>query len=220
MSTEIVANADPRELKMYFEKFATMIDAGLSLVRVLEVLEEQSAGRLKDASAHLIEKLQSGETLSRAMSQFPDVFSPLCIGLVRAGEVGGVLDETLNRYAKLIGPIDRFEKIGRAYENLKMSVWCETLGTLLISGVPLLQALETVAGAHQDFGFLQDVHDNFKEAIERKEKQKLRDPCLYECFPEGTDPMIIQMIAVGEETGSLDRMFFALAEYYREQSEI
>lgn len=218
MSTEIVTNADPRELKMYFEKFAIMIDAGIPLVRCLEILEEQCTGRLKDVSHSLIEKVQSGERLSRAMSEFPDVFSPLSVGLVRAGEVGGVLDETLNRYAALIEPIYRFERVGQAYESLKTSVWCQTLGTLLVSGFPLLRALQTVAIVHPDFAFLQEVHDKLKEELEQEPLRQ--DPSLHECFPEGTDPIIIQMIAIGHETGALDRMLFKLADYYRKESEI
>ena len=72
----------------------------VSLVRCLDVLEQQTTSpRLKEIIRDIEQEVQGGATLSRSMAKFPRVFTNLTVGLVRAGEVGGVLDETLDRLA-------------------------------------------------------------------------------------------------------------------------
>ncbi|MDH4179073.1 MAG: type II secretion system F family protein, partial [Armatimonadota bacterium] len=89
-----------RDLAVFCRQFATMIDAGVSLVRCLAVLEEQSgSARLRGIIREIQAAVESGETLSRALTRWPRIFNNLFVGLIRAGEVGGVLDETLNRLA-------------------------------------------------------------------------------------------------------------------------
>ena len=89
-----------KDLSIFCRQFATMINAGVSLVRCLDVLEQQiNSPRLKEIIRDIEAEVQGGATLSRSMAKFPRVFSNLTVGLVRAGEVGGVLDETLDRLA-------------------------------------------------------------------------------------------------------------------------
>ena len=84
-----------RHLSIFCRQFATMINAGVSLVRCLDVLEQQTdSPRLKEIIRDIEVEVESGATLSRSMAKFPRVFTNLAVGLVRAGEVGGVLDET------------------------------------------------------------------------------------------------------------------------------
>lgn len=86
------------ELSIFCRQFSTMIDAGVSLVRCLDVLSEQStSAKLRRIIADLRAEVEAGNTLSKAMSKYPTVFSNLFIGLIRAGEVGGVLEESLQR---------------------------------------------------------------------------------------------------------------------------
>jgi len=86
------------DLSIFCRQFSTMIDAGVSLVRCLDVLSEQSqSAKLRRIIADLRAEVEAGNTLSKAMSKYPTVFSNLFIGLVRAGEVGGVLEESLQR---------------------------------------------------------------------------------------------------------------------------
>lgn len=89
-----------RDLAMFCRQFATMIGAGVPLVRCLDVLEQQtSSASLKVIIRDIEQEIEGGATLSRAMTKHPRAFSNLAVGLVRAGEVGGVLDETLDRLA-------------------------------------------------------------------------------------------------------------------------
>src|SRR4051794_37601132 len=91
------------ELSVFCRQFSTMIDAGVSLVRCLSVLQEQAtSSRLKRITADLQAEVEAGNSLSKAMAKYPRVFSNLFIGLIRAGEVGGVLEETLQRLSSFL----------------------------------------------------------------------------------------------------------------------
>jgi len=298
-----------RDLAVFCRQFATMIDAGVSLVRCLAVLEEQSgSGRLRGIIREIQGSVESGETLSRAMTRWPKVFTNLFVGLVRAGEVGGVLDETLNRLAtfmeenermrrkvkaamtypvlvlifatvvvigmvtwilpqfvsvfkdlgitdlpgptKILIQISNFlttkwymmiggvflfvvafgqyihTRIGRRHWDwvkLKVPVFgklnhkiciarfSRTLSTLLVSGVPILQALETVAGT-VDNEIMADAIMASRAAI--REGEQIGDPLQRSgMFP----PMVVQMVAIGEETGSLDAMLSKIADFYESE---
>jgi len=92
-----------KDLTMFCRQFATMINAGVSMVRCLAVLEQQAGSpNLKRVIREVAYNVEGGETLTRSLSQFPHIFSNLFIGLVRAGEVGGVLDETLDRLSTFL----------------------------------------------------------------------------------------------------------------------
>ncbi len=282
-----------RDLAIFCRQFATMIDAGVSLVRCLAVLEEQSgSARLRQIIREIQAAVESGETLSRALTRWPRIFSNLFVGLVRAGEVGGVLDETLNRLATFMEENERlrrkvksamtypvlvlvfatvvvvglvtfilpqfvkvFEDLGidknlpaptqilvqisnflttkywmliigivlaylafsqykhtrigrRHWDWLKLKIpvfgklnhkiaiarFSRTLSTLLTSGVPILQALETVAGA-VDNEIIGDAVMAARAAI--REGEQIGDPLQRSgMFP----PMVVQMVAIGDET--------------------
>lgn len=97
---------------------------------------------------------------------------------------------------------------GIMLKKMAISKFTRTLGTLIKSGVPILQALETVAktsGNKVIEGTIMDA----REAI--REGEKISEPLKKSgVFP----PMVIQMIAVGEETGSLDTMLSKVADFY------
>ncbi len=93
----------PVHISVFCRQFATMINAGVSLVRCLSVLEKQAINpTMKETIRDVQNRVEAGETLSRAMSHHPAIFSSLTLGLVRAGEIGGVLDETLDRLAQFM----------------------------------------------------------------------------------------------------------------------
>ncbi|HEX8463360.1 MAG TPA: type II secretion system F family protein [Abditibacterium sp.] len=296
-----------QQISIFCRQFATMINAGVSLVRCLSVLEKQTTNtKLKDIIRDTQNRVEAGETLSRAMSHHPAAFSNLTLGLVRAGEVGGVLDETLERLAQfmesdirmrqkikaamtypvlvgivavvivvflvtfivpkfldifkdfkvemppmtlalisvsnfmtnprsalplvlgIVGFFVAFKKFKstkwgkRIYDKYKMKVpvfgklshniaverFCRTLSTLLTSGVPILQALETVSAAIDNETFT-DVIMNARARI--REGDPIGDPLeKSKLFP----PMVVQMISIGEETGALDQMLGKVADFY------
>ena len=87
-----------KDLSIFCRQFSTMIDAGVSLVRSLDVLGEQTQNpKLKRILREIQVEVESGQQLSKAMQKYPKVFSNLFVGLIRAGEVGGVLEEALQR---------------------------------------------------------------------------------------------------------------------------
>jgi len=92
-----------RDMTVFYRQFATMVNAGLTLVSSLDILSEQVENKslekiIKDIKADV----EAGTTLAEAMSKKPQVFSELYLSMIRAGEIGGVLDEILNKIADLI----------------------------------------------------------------------------------------------------------------------
>ena len=91
-----------KDLAILSRQFASMTSSGLTLLRSLAILEEQtSKPKLRLALSQIRVDVQGGATLSKAMSAHPDHFPLLMVNMVRAGETGGFLDEALSRIAKM-----------------------------------------------------------------------------------------------------------------------
>lgn len=89
-----------KEIAVFSRQFATMINAGLSLLRSLAILAEQTPNRaLAEIISAIKTDVEKGKSLSEAMDGHPKAFNRLYVAMVRAGEIGGVLDETLLRLA-------------------------------------------------------------------------------------------------------------------------
>jgi type IV pilus assembly protein PilC len=89
------------DLMVMTRQLATMVSAGLNLLRALRVLEDQTESkRLKQALVDVRGDVESGSSLSDAMQRHPKVFSVLYVSMVRAGETGGFLETTLLRVAE------------------------------------------------------------------------------------------------------------------------
>ncbi len=92
-----------RDIVIFSRQFATMVNAGLSLIRALSVLEEQTdSDALRDVLGKVRGDVERGTSLSAAMDRHPKVFTELFVAMIRAGEIGGVLDETLLRLADIL----------------------------------------------------------------------------------------------------------------------
>jgi type IV pilus assembly protein PilC len=300
------------DLAIFARQFSTMLDAGVSLIRCLDVLQAQTNNaRLRKILMDLSARVESGESLSRSMARHPKAFSQMIIGLIRAGEVGGVLEESLQRIAgflekdvqlrrkirsALTYPVivllaaigiviflvswlvpqfaQLFKELGikelpaptqflvdlsalftqryyvvliavaavfiayklfvstrvgrRVADRVKLRVpvfgplhhkivmarFSRTMGTLLASGVPILQAMETVAGVVGN----SVVSDAVIESRARiREGEKIADPLQRsKMFP----PMVVHMVSVGEESGSLDHMLNKIADFYENEVEM
>ena len=106
-----------KEISILCRLFSTMIDAGLPLISCLDVLIEQTDNpRMKKALQDVYKKVKEGETLSRSLGDHPRIFPELMVNLVEAGEVGGVLDDVLNRLA------NHFEKEHKMNEKIKSAM--------------------------------------------------------------------------------------------------
>lgn len=97
-----------KDKAVFSRQFAAMVNAGVALVRALGVLSEQCSNpRLKRALINISSEVQQGTNLTESMRKHPDCFDALYLSMVQAGEVGGVLDEVLNRLAKLLEDMAR-----------------------------------------------------------------------------------------------------------------
>ena len=297
-------------LMVFTRQLATLVDSGLPLLRSLNVLAKQERDRLmKNTINKLADSVQSGSTFSDALALHPRIFNDLYVNMVRAGEVGGVLELVLNRLSefqekaakiknkviaamvypgivmtmavgimtflmifivprfeaifhdilgdKPLPPVTRFvigvsgfmkndgliilgaviaivtfyKLIGRTrrgrlvIDNFKLrmplfgnlnrktaiSRFARTLGTLVTSGVPILQALNITretAGNAAIARAIAQVHDSVKEG------ESIVQPLeASRAFP----PMVVSMIDVGEETGTLPEMLLKIADVYDDE---
>jgi type IV pilus assembly protein PilC len=297
-------------LMVFTRQLATLIDAGLPLLRGLSVLEKQERDVvLKNTINQLADSVQGGSTFSESLGQHPKIFNKLFVNMVKAGELGGVLELVLGRLAEfqekaqrvknkvksaMIYPVivlslamvimaflmvfivPKFESIfhdmlgdkplpaitrfviglsgfmqqhwlillggifalifgyklasrtpgGRALidrialraplfgdltRKSSISRFARTLGTLVTSGVPILQALN-ITRETADNTVIADaitqVHDSVKEGASIVQPLEASG-----AFP----PMVISMIDVGEETGQLPEMLLKIAEVYDDE---
>jgi type IV pilus assembly protein PilC len=295
-------------LSRFTRQFATMIGAGLPMVQCLEILASQSdSSEFKKVIDQVRENVQSGTTLSEALSRHKKVYDDLYVNMVEAGEIGGALDTILIRLANyrekadalarkvkgaLIYPavvvsvatlvtfimlrfiVPVFAKmfrgvgaelpaptqmvlgfskflqdymwiivglfvmgivafryyykteagrynvdknmlkipvIGNVLRKASVARFTRTLGTLLSSGVSILDALEITAKTAGNKVIQKAIQ---KSVVSIAEGDTITQP-LKETgvFP----PMVTQMIAVGEKTGGLDDMLNKIADFYEEE---
>ncbi len=297
-------------LTVFTRQLATLIDAGLPLLRALNTLiKQEKSPVLRNAMTNMATAVESGGTFSEALAQHPRIFTKLYVNMVKAGELGGVLEIVLTRLAEfqeksekikgkvvsamvypivvlliavaimafllvfivpkfqqifadmlggkplpgltqfviavstgfkdnfiLIGVglvvvviaykvfaktpfgalfIDRFKLqaplLGDLVRKSAISRFSRTLGTLVSSGVPILQALnitKETAGNIVIANSIAKVHDSVKEG------ETIVTPLEASgVFP----PMVISMIQVGEETGQLPDMLIKIADVYDEE---
>ncbi len=99
-----------KDKAVFSRQFAVLMNAGVAIVRSLGVLSEQCSNpKLKQALIEISTDVQSGMNLSESMRKHPDCFDGLYVSMIQAGEVGGVLDEVLNRLAKLLEDVARLQ---------------------------------------------------------------------------------------------------------------
>lgn len=300
----------PKQITQFTRQFATLLEAGLPVVRSLDILQRQFRGEMKETLAMVKEDVESGSNLSESLARQGHVFDKLFVNMVRAGEAGGVLDLVLTRLAEyreksqtlknrvvgaLVYPaavtfiatsilafimvfiIPRFEQMfvelqvklpmvteiligasrtvatywylvlftpvlialayrmfvrtpkgrrvadgvklqlpvmGGILSKTAVSRFCRTLGTLLQSGVPLLESLTIVrntSGNEVVALAIDGVHSAVKEGDSISESL---------CHTPVFDDMAVNMIAVGEETGALDRMLLKVADTYENEVDV
>src|ERR687896_2276011 len=131
----------PKSLQIFSRQFATMIDAGLSVVSALVILEEQTEDKyLATIIAELRADVEGGLLLSQAMGRHPKVFSRLYVSMVEAGEAAGILDEVLDRVAYQIEKetqIKRRVKGAMIYPTMVLAFATLVLTAMLMFLVPV-----------------------------------------------------------------------------------
>jgi type IV pilus assembly protein PilC len=141
----------PKSLQIFSRQFATMIEAGLSVVTALVVLEQQTDDpALGTVIADVRERVEAGAFLSEAMAQHPDTFNRLYIAMVEAGEAAGVLDTVLDRVATQIEKeqkIKRRVKGAMIYPIVVLSFASLVLAGMLMFLVPVFtKVFDTLGG--------------------------------------------------------------------------
>ena len=297
-------------LTTFTRQLATLVDAGLPLLRGLRVLERQERHpKLKSVIAELALSIEGGATFSESLAQHPKIFNRLYVNMVKAGELGGVLEVVLNRLAEfqekaqkiagkvkaamfypvavlvvaiaimgvlvvfvipkfkdvfaglgegrplpaftmlvlnisdfvrgniivtilsVVGLVIAFKlfiktKFGRhAWDKVKLKMpalgpvitkvsisrFTRTLGTLVSSGVPILQALTIVRETSSNVviaNAVNAVHESVKEG------ETITAPLEASgVFP----PMVVSMVDVGEQTGALPEMMMKIADTFDDE---
>ncbi len=101
----------PKYLALFTRQLSTLQDAGLPLLRSLQILEsQQKPGLLKNILLGVTEEVEGGSSLSEAMGKYPKAFDHLFVKMVNAGEIGGVLDVILQRLSEFMEKSERLKR--------------------------------------------------------------------------------------------------------------
>ena len=140
----------PRDLTIITSQLASLVKSKVSLLEAMKILSEQTESpELKKIVFHIKEELEGGKGLSEALSAYPDVFSPLYINMVRSGESGGVLEDSLARLADFREEEETLKaKISSAlaYPAFIVMVGILTVLALLFFAMPRLTSLFSELG--------------------------------------------------------------------------
>jgi type IV pilus assembly protein PilC len=145
-----IAKVSVKDKAVFSRQFAVLVNAGVAMVRGLGVLSEQCPNpKLKRALTSISSDVQEGINLSDAMRKFPECFDNLYVSMIQAGEVGGVLDEVLNRLAKLLEDVARLQNQIKA--ALSYPVTVASLAVLIFFGMVRF-LLPIFAGIFKEIG--------------------------------------------------------------------
>ncbi|HOK76801.1 MAG TPA: type II secretion system F family protein, partial [Verrucomicrobiota bacterium] len=129
----------------FTRQLATLVDAGLPLLRGMRVLERQERNpTLKQIIGEMAVAIEGGSTFSEALAQHPKVFNRLYVNMVKAGELGGVLEVVLNRLAEFMEKAQKIRgkvKAALFYPVAVLTVATVILGVLMVFVVPRFQAI-------------------------------------------------------------------------------
>lgn len=129
-----------KELVVFSRQFATMIDAGLSVLKCLDILTKQTEDQvLREALATVRHDVNTGASLTEAMSKHPRVFSKLYINMVRSAEAGGILDQVLDRLATFLEKeMDMRQKVRSAmmYPTVVFAFAAIVMGGMMFGVLP------------------------------------------------------------------------------------
>ena len=124
----------PKHLTLFTRQLSTLQDAGLPLLRSLQILEgQQKPGKLKNVLQGVCEDVEGGSSLSEAMAKHPKAFNRLYTKMVAAGEVGGVLDIILQRLAEFMEKAQSLKRKIRAAMLYPIAV--VVISTVIVTGI-------------------------------------------------------------------------------------
>src|ERR671920_2425874 len=138
------------DLVVFSRQLATMINAGLPIVRALYVLSEQTENpKLKDVVVAVRKDVEAGSSLSESLEEHPEVFSRLYTEMVKAGETGGILDGVLLRLAD---QLERMQDLRRKIRSALTYPIVVLILAILAASFMLIFIVPVFAGLFQDLG--------------------------------------------------------------------
>jgi len=138
------------DLVVFSRQLATMINAGLPIVRALYILSEQTENpKLKDVVVEVRKDVEAGSSLSQALEKHPKAFSRLYVEMVKAGEIGGILDGVLLRVAD---QLERDQDLRRKVRGAMIYPVFVLAFAILAASFMLIFIVPVFAGLFQDLG--------------------------------------------------------------------
>ena len=132
-------------LTTFTRQLATLVDAGLPLLRGLRVLEKQERNAtLRNIIGDLALAIEGGSTFSEGLAQHPKVFNRLFVNMVKAGELGGVLEVVLNRLSEFMEKAQKIKGKVIAAMFYPVAVLCVATGILMILMVKVIPSFKSV----------------------------------------------------------------------------
>ena len=143
--------ARPADITLFTRQLATLLDAGLPLVRSIRILQDQQSdgSQLKIVLRDVASSVEGGKTFSDSLSKYPNVFDGLFVNMVRAGEAGGVLETILNRLADFSEKSEKLKKKVKSamtYPAVVLSIAGIVVVFLLTFVVPRFQSMFSQQG--------------------------------------------------------------------------
>jgi type IV pilus assembly protein PilC len=139
------AKVKPDDVTIMTRQLATLIVAGLPLLRALELIHRQERNpHFKQILSNIAESVSQGNNLSEALQSHPKVFDRLYVNMIKAGEAGGVLDKVLDRLAKFREKAQRIQKKVKSamvYPGVVVTVAVVIVYILMVKVVPSFQKL-------------------------------------------------------------------------------
>lgn len=134
-----------RELTVFTRQLATLVRAGMPLLRGLEVLgRQQPEGPMREVITEVAETIRTGGSLSDGLARHPRVFDGLYVSMVRAGEAGGALDTVLDRLAEFLEKSRRLRgrvKAALTYPVVILTVAAVVVGVLVVLVIPRFESI-------------------------------------------------------------------------------
>jgi type IV pilus assembly protein PilC len=141
----MAARVKPKILTTFTRQLATLVDAGLPLLRGLRVLERQEKNAtLRNVIGDLATAIEGGSTFSEGLAQHPKIFNRLYVNMVKAGELGGVLEVVLNRLAEFMEKAEKIKgkvKAAMFYPSAVIIVAVAILTILMVFVIPKFEQI-------------------------------------------------------------------------------
>ncbi len=135
----------PKQLMIMTRQMATLIHAGLPLLRSLQVLKRQEKNpALKKALNNVAESIESGSTLAEALGSHPRIFNRLYINMIKAGEAGGLLDVVLERLATYMEKAERVKNKVKSAMTYPIVVLTASTGIMIFLMVAIIPKFESI----------------------------------------------------------------------------